>query len=156
MLTIAKYDRYDMVNNAGEDKPSFTIWFSGCTIRCDGCQNKALWDFNSGIATPVDNVVSIVVTQSEKLDFDTVVLLGGEPLDQGIVDIYQLCRDLYCQGLKIWLYTGYDFDDVPFAIRDCISVIKCGRYEEDLKCDGKLASSNQQLWHKIKDEWVMV
>lgn len=144
-----------MVNNTGENKPSFTIWFSGCKIKCDGCQNKSLWDFLSGEQTLVEDIVSIVVGQSEKLDLDTVVLLGGEPLDQSLPDIYKLCCDVNARGLKIWLYTGYDFDDVPICIKSCLSVIKCGRYEEDLKCDGKLASSNQQLWYKIKDEWVM-
>jgi anaerobic ribonucleoside-triphosphate reductase activating protein len=154
MLTVAKYDRYDLVNNPGDKKPSFTIWFSGCTIRCNGCQNKSLWDFSDGEPTSVEDVVSIVVSQAEKIDFNTVVLLGGEPLDQG--DLMMLCHELYVRGFKVWLYTGYDMDEIPSNIMVYLSTIKCGRYKEDLKCNGKLATSNQQMWHKTNDEWERI
>lgn len=154
MLTIANFDRFDVVNNIGEDKPSFTIWFSGCTIRCDGCHNKQLWDKSSGNEMAVDDVVDIVVNECHKLNTDTVVLLGGEPLDQELRDLYQLCADIRLHGIRIWLYTGYNYDEIPIVIKECIDVIKCGRYIDGLKCDGFPPSTNQELWERIDGKWV--
>ena len=156
MLTIAKFDRFDIVNNIGEDKPSFTIWFSGCTIRCNGCHNKQLWDKSSGNEMAVDNVVDIIVRECHKLNTDTVVLLGGEPLDQELRDLYQLCADIHLHDIRIWLYTGYNYDEIPVVIKECVDVIKCGRYIDELKCDGFPSSTNQELWKRIDGNWVKV
>ena len=156
MLTIAKFDRFDIVNNIGEDKPSFTIWFSGCTIRCNECHNKQLWDKSSGNEMAVDNVVDIIVRECHKLNTDTVVLLGGEPLDQELRDLYQLCADIHLHDIRIWLYTGYNYDEIPVVIKECVDVIKCGRYIDELKCDGFPSSTNQELWERIDGNWVKV
>jgi anaerobic ribonucleoside-triphosphate reductase activating protein len=156
MLTIAKFDRYDTVNNVGEPKPSFTIWFSGCTLHCPGCHNKELWEFNNGEMMDTSQVYHVVADECIKLGIETVVLLGGEPLDQHWPELLALCSTLHNNGLKIWLYTGYDFNDIPVVIRNYVDIAKCGRYIESLKCEGFLASANQELWHKINNKWSIM
>ena len=42
MLRIAKFDRYDLVNNPGDDKASSTSWFGGCSVKCKNCHNPEL------------------------------------------------------------------------------------------------------------------
>jgi anaerobic ribonucleoside-triphosphate reductase activating protein len=156
MLTVAKYDRYDMVNNPGENKPSFTIWFSGCHFRCNGCHNEKLWDGSAGKPTYVMDVVLVTLAQCRRIGLDTVILLGGEPLDQDELDIYTLCTELRNHNKKVWLYTGYDFNQIPKGILNSCDVVKCGRYIDELKCDGFPSSSNQQLWKRNRDKWERV
>ena len=154
MLTIAKFDRYDMVNNPLDDTASFTIWFSGCNLRCKNCHNRTLWDKNYGRKYSVDSVKKIVLATCNKLNIKSVVLLGGEPLQQDTEELLSLCQSIKEAGIKIWLYTGYDFDDIPQDILDCVYTIKCGRYIDKLKQDGFPASSNQKVYRWSSDHFI--
>lgn len=154
MLTIAKFDRYDMVNNPGDPTASVTIWFSGCSFRCKNCYNRKLWDSKYGNEHHVELVVKIVKAASTKLGVKSVVLLGGEPLQQDRQELLLLCRLLHEAGLKIWLYTGYEFDEVDKDILKYIYTIKCGRYIDKLKQDGFPASSNQKVYRSIAGDFV--
>lgn len=153
MLTVAKFDRYDFGNNMGGDTASHTIWFSGCTVHCNGCHNKALWNKSAGKEYSAGMVTFAVCSQCEKLGVKDVVLLGGEPLEQDLSDLVKLVLNLKENGLNVWLYTSKEFDEVPMVIRDHIDVLKTGKYDEDLKCNDLLPTSNQKLFRKINNEW---
>lgn len=151
MLTIAKFDRYDMVNNPGDPTASVTIWFSGCNFGCKKCYNRQLWRKDFGKKFHADAVAHIVRATCNKTNIKSVVLLGGEPLQQNEEELLLLCRLLHESGLKIWLYTGYKFeyaDEMFPDILNCIDVIKCGRYIDDLRQDGFPASANQVVYGK--------
>lgn len=150
MLTIAKFDRYDMVNNPGDETASMTIWFSGCNLRCRNCYNRKLWDSNYGHKYKATSVAKIIRAECNKLNIKSVVLLGGEPLQQDQQELLSLCQLLKEADLKIWLYTGYDFQDADeFGILDYIYTIKCGEYIERFKQDGFPASSNQRVYRRV-------
>lgn len=151
MLYIAKFDRYDMVNNPGDPTASMTIWFTGCDFRCKNCYNRKLWDKEFGKKYHTELVAKIVVATCNKLNLKSVVLLGGEPLQQDKEELLLLCRFLKKHGLKIWLYTGYEFQEVYSmhrSILEHIDVIKCGKYIDELKQDGFPASSNQMIYER--------
>ena len=154
MLTVAKFDRYDMVNNPGDETASITIWFSGCTFRCKDCHNRKLWDKESGTRHRAESVAKMVRAMSNKLGVKSVVLLGGEPLQQDKQELLSLCQLLDEAGLKIWLYTGYEFDEVDKDILKHIYTIKCGRYIDKLRQDGFPASSNQKVYRSIAGDFV--
>lgn len=148
-LSIAKFDRYDLVNNPKDKTASFTIWFSGCDMRCKNCQNPVLWDKNKGHAYTAESIVDIVCTTCSELNIGSVVFLGGEPLQQDIQELLFVCQRLYEANLKIWLYTGYEFNEVPKELLQYLNIIKCGRYVEELAQDGFPASSNQRIYKRI-------
>lgn len=149
MLTIAKLDRYDLINNPKDKTASFTIWFSGCDMRCKNCQNPALWDRNKGHIYTAESVADIVCTTCNELNIGSVVLLGGEPLQQDIRELLFVCQRFYEANLKIWLYTGYEFNEIPMELLPYLNVVKCGRYIEELKQEGFPASSNQKVYKRI-------
>lgn len=152
MLTVAKFDRYDMVNNPLDTTASFTIWFSGCTFKCKGCYNQQLQDKSFGIEyTPQQ--ISNIINKCKHLGIKSVVFIGGEPLQQNINDLLSLCKSLHDDGMNIWLYTGYEFDDVDKSLLQYLYMIKCGRYNEEMKQDGFPASSNQQVYRLIAGAW---
>lgn len=154
MLTIAKFDRYDMVNNPGDSTASMTIWFTGCDFKCKKCYNKGLWDKSNGRQYSAESVARIIKATCNKLNVESVVLLGGEPLQQDKEELLLLCRLLHESGLKIWLYTGYEFNEVDKNILKYIHIIKCGRYVDKLRCDGFPASSNQKVYKSVAGEFT--
>lgn len=154
MLTIAKFDRYDMVNNPGDSTASVTIWFTGCNFRCKNCHNRRLWNRNNGKQYSAKSVAHMVKITCNKVNADSVVLLGGEPLQQDRQELLFLCHSLHKAGLKVWLYTGYEFDEIDKDILKYLYTIKCGRYIDELKQDGFPASSNQRVYRMINGDWV--
>lgn len=151
MLTVAKFDRYDLVNTPGTEKPAFTIWFSGCSQHCEGCYNQRLWDPAAGKPHSVDTIIVAVATQHGYTGVDDIVFLGGEPMEQNSSDLEELSRKLSDNGFRIWMYTSWELDEIPIAIKRHMYTIKCGRYDEALKCDGIPSSSNQKFYRKSKD-----
>lgn len=155
MLTIAKLDRYDMVNSPLGDKPAFTIWFSGCSMRCDGCQNPELWDKDFGDKIDIPELLKIIQHQKMKLNIEDVVLLGGEPLEQ--LDLPILCKCLADRGYKIWLYTGEEFEDIPDVLKPYLYTIKCGKYKEEYREEGRFPiTTNQRVFRNIAGEWKQI
>jgi len=56
------------------------IWFSGCSLHCDGCINSYLWDKSVGTEYSVDQLLKLIIGFK---DFNGVTYIGGEPLEQG-------------------------------------------------------------------------
>jgi len=154
MMTIAKFDRCDLINTPRSDKPSFTIWFSGCTQKCIGCYNYILWDKSKGFSCDVNTILELIFKECERLNINNVVLLGGEPMEQDHNDLLILSNELYKHKYNIWLYTGWDFNEIPDNIKQNLYTIKCGRYDESLKCDGIPSSTNQKFYRINKcNKW---
>ena len=77
-------------------------------------------------------------------------ILGGEPLaDENIQDVYDLIKQIP-SGKKIWLYTGYIWENMDFVRRlvaNSVDVLVDGQFVDELK-DMTLpfkGSSNQRL-----------
>lgn len=155
-LYVAGFDRYDFINNPASSSASFTIWFSGCTHRCKGCHNKELWNRDEHKSIKVGDVYDIVHKCNIRYNVRDLVLLGGEPLQQDIDALLKLLVLCKKDGMTIWLYTGYDFDDVPCEILEHLDFIKCGKYDITKKQDGFPASSNQILYKYSNNAWLQV
>ncbi len=157
LLTIAKFDRYDLVNSPKSDKAAFTIWFSGCSRKCEDCYNETLWNKSAGQGYDVNAVESIVTKSCGRTGTTDIVLLGGEPLEQDINDLSILLRHLHGYGYQIWLYTGFEFDQINSNIMKYLYTIKCGRYDKSLKTPNSIvASSNQKFYRHINDKWIEI
>ena len=67
-----------------------TIWVSGCTHVCPGCQNKHTWKYGQG--HKLDDMVPYTnITYKDKIlnligdeHIDGVTISGGDPLDQSV------------------------------------------------------------------------
>ena len=99
-----------------------TIWVSGCTHSCPGCQNKHTWKYGQG--HKLDDMVPYHLTCKEKIlnligdeHIDGVTISGGDPLDQSAQALKELAK--FLSNIKkrypeksIWLYTGYLIEDL--------------------------------------------
>lgn len=139
---------------------SFEIYTAGCNgnPHCEGCHNPESWDFNLGEF--YDSILSGRI--KEKIEtfsqlIDNIMIFGGEPLDNPNYEVIELLEDLKVLEKLIWLFTGYEFKDVPKDILVHCNYIKCGRYERDKRENDKeqygikLASSNQKIYKKGLD-----
>lgn len=155
MLTVASIDRFDTVN--APSNVAVTIWFSGCNIKCHNCHNPKLQDRESGSKYEIGDLFDTVIENLNKSDLKDVVLLGGEPLDQDHNDIASLCELLHISGIRIHLYTGYEFEQIHPRILKYLWWVKTGKYDDNSKINNSiLASSNQKMWHIIDGKWRMV
>ena len=115
-----------------------TIWVSGCTHACPGCQNKHTWKYGQG--HKLDDMVPYHITCKEKIlnligdkHIDGVTISGGDPLDQSAQALKELAK--FLSNIKkrypkksIWLYTGYlieDLNNYPYkeVIKNCDVII---------------------------------
>lgn len=125
-------------------KATVEIYLSGCTIKCDGCQNIELQSFNYGKKLDVVHLLTELKEYEKYISY--ISILGGEPLDQSEHDFVHLCSQLSIALNKpMWLFTGKEKNQIPEYCYDLFDYIKYGKYEESLKQEGFPASSNQKL-----------
>lgn len=126
------------------DGISYNLYCTGCSLRCPGCHNKEMWDINSGVNTPISEIIEDIKSNLEIID--NVCILGGEPTDQE-EDLLELLEALNNLSLGIWLYTGKSEELILKSdVYDYCNVIKVGRYDEKLTEDAlNLASTNQKF-----------
>ena len=128
----------------------FAIWVQGCPIRCKGCANSRMWDFNGGTSHKVEDIIRIIKSYADKIE--GITWLGGEPLAQikPVTEISKAAQEL---GLSVIVFTGYDYSDLKDR-SDFKELVKYtdilidGRYEQD-KTDYSRAwvgSSNQNYY----------
>lgn len=136
-----------------EDGPGIrtTIFFNGCSRKCEGCHNKFLVD---GTAEWEEKSIEEIFLQLEKLKNPNkrVTISGGEPLEQK-EGLTKLINYLNKKGYDIALYTSYNLDEIPENILKKINYVKVGPFISSLKIEGKYyGSSNQRFIHLYKGE----
>lgn len=129
------------------NKVAIAIYFAGCSIRCPGCQNKQLWERESGVLMNIESVLQKI---EENNLAESVVFLGGEPTDQ-IEFLIALCQQIKRHKA---LYTGREFEDLPPPLIKELDMIICGPYREDLPSEGFPASRNQRFLIKEGNSWI--
>lgn len=101
------------------------LWLSGCSHKCQGCQNPQTWDANSGI--PFDESAKEELFRELDKDYISgLTLTGGDPLFDGNLDgVLDLVTEinkryntapnrirLSCTQKTIWLYTGFYLEEI--------------------------------------------
>ena len=86
----------------------FAIFVQGCPHHCEGCHNPQTHDFAGGEQTDTD-----LIYQKIKANplLSGVTFSGGEPFCQP-KPLSELARKVKADGLDIWTYTGYTFDQL--------------------------------------------
>jgi anaerobic ribonucleoside-triphosphate reductase activating protein len=140
---------------------SFEIYVAGCKGQphCKNCHNPESWDFNQGNRWSEEYYLSIIKPKIVEFSnmIRSIMIFGGEPLDQKHSELLSMLYDLKEFNKDIWLFTRYNLEDIPKEIVDCCDYIKCGRYEENNTTDNhmeygiKLATSNQHIYKQGVD-----
>ena len=137
----------DMLNGDGLRT---VLWVSGCTHRCEDCQNPVTWDINGGL--PFDKAAEEELFRDLSKDYISgITFSGGDPLHpQNREEIARLAETVKQKfpEKSVWLYTGYLWDDIKDleAVR-YVDVLVDGPFVKQLR-DPQLhwkGSSNQRV-----------
>jgi len=128
LLKIADIKNESYVNGPGVRT---VVWVQGCSIRCKGCFNPSLQNFDKGrLYHPED-----LAKELSEISSDGLTISGGEPLDQNN-GLYQMIKYFkLISGKAILLFTGYGYKQIkksPKKLRTVLSVdaAVCGSYKE--------------------------
>lgn len=130
-----------------------TLWVSGCSHHCKGCQNKETWDKKSGRVFSKEDKEKLFDILSKPY-IKGLTLSGGDPLDSfdEVLQVVKEIRDTFGSTKDIWLYTGYTLEQINNSekkeILPYINYLVDGLFELDkrditLKFRG---STNQIIW----------
>lgn len=109
-----------------------TLWYSGCNLKCNGCQNTILDKPKEGFEL---KKIEKELKKRRKIT-DWIVHLGGNPLDSidDLIAISTIAKEL---GFKQFLYSGYTYQEfqemfdnnIHSKILENIDYIKTGRFD---------------------------
>lgn len=155
-IRIAGFLKRSNVNGPGIRS---VIWVQGCPIRCEGCFNKNLWDYNGGTLTDTDNLYTEIIATD---GIDGVTFSGGEPFMQARA-LAELGMRLHARNLTVVTFTGYSYEQIVQSPDDAFRLLMnetdlliSGPFISGLEKDHPLSgSSNQEvhvLTHRIARE----
>ena len=130
-----------------------TLWVSGCSHHCKGCQNKETWDKKSGRVFSKEDKDKLFEILSKPY-IKGLTLSGGDPLDSfdEVLQLVKEIRETFGSTKDILLYTGYTLEQINNSekkeILPYINYLVDGLFELDkrditLKFRG---STNQIIW----------
>ena len=109
----------------GEDV-GVSLFVQGCHFHCKNCFNQDTWDFNGGKEWN-DDTKNKFLELMDKPYIKRISILGGEPLaNENVKDVYELLyeiRERY-PNKKIWLYTGYEYEQIfKYQFMSILSIV---------------------------------
>lgn len=120
------------------------VFFQGCSHGCPGCHNEDSWDFSPRKLMTEEEIITKIKAHNFS---KKVTLSGGDPMQQ---DILKLVKLLKADGFNIWLYTGYELEELNLEQQEVLKyldTIVTGRFElasRDLSLEFR-GSANQQI-----------
>ena len=138
----------NIVEGTSVDGPGLrtSIYFSGCTHKCEGCHNPQSWDFEAGKETTLEEVMKVIEYNGFPVTFS-----GGDPFFQA-EDVTELAREIKSRlGKNIWCYTGFVYEsliqDDQRELLEHLDVLVDGPFIQKLHDPDLLfrGSSNQRI-----------
>ncbi len=103
-MNIARYKHQSTAEGPWQNT---SFWTAGCSIRCKGCFNVALWDPMVGRNISLIQFLNIVLDGRDKGD-KGIAIIGGEPFDQPVrLGIFLAAVRLFQPRYKLTVYSGY-------------------------------------------------
>ena len=146
-MRYADIQKCEISNGSGI---GMSLFLQGCHFHCKDCFNPETWDYKGGKEW-TEETEKKFLKLIQRPYIKRVSFLGGEPLDQPdeVANLMKKIRELKPE-IKIWLYSGYKFEDIFLEDFEClkyVDVLVDGQFESDKK-DLSLAfrgSSNQRI-----------
>lgn len=120
------------------------VFFQGCSHGCPGCHNEDSWDFSPRKLMTEEEIITKIKAHNFS---KKVTLSGGDPMQQDILNLVKLLK---ADGFNIWLYTGYELEELNLEQQEVLKyldTIVTGRFElasRDLSLEFR-GSANQQI-----------
>ena len=134
-----KYQNITKDDMKNGDGLRVVLWVSGCEHRCPGCQNPVTWDADDGLDFDIYTLSEIYYELSKDY-VSGLTISGGDPLyPRNYYTVINLCAWAKANFPEktIWVYTGYEWEDIQRTINDCfflkfIDVLVDGQFKQEL------------------------
>lgn len=110
----------------------FGLWVQGCPMRCPGCCNPEMLEFEDRRWAPVSEVLAEVLAARDAHGIEGVTILGGEPFSQAEA-LAALAAGLRAAGLSVMIFSGYTRRALESMRRPGVAALLA---ETDLLVDG--------------------
>lgn len=152
-MRYARINSLDVTN--GEDV-GVSVFVQGCSFHCPGCFNTEAWDFNGGKEW-TEEVENKFIELLSRPYIKRLTILGGEPLAEQNLPLtrrlLEIATDIILTQkklMKIWLYTGYTFEDVvSYKSPDYSPERATAVILSDYVVDGKFEIDKQDLTYSV-------
>ena len=150
-MRYSKIREMDVSNGEGL---GVSLFVQGCHFHCRGCFNPETWDFSGGKEW-TNEIKNKFLELAGRSYINRISILGGEPLcDENVTDVLLLIKDLKTKypNKNIWLYTGYNFDEIIKRGNTNEQNYWKKRFEAvlnvDTVVDGQFQIENQDLYNE--------
>ena len=132
------------------DEVALCISISGCTIHCQGCHSRELWEDN-GIPLTIEELQRLL---DKHRGITCLCLLGGERDMDSLTELFQYAY----QRVRTAWYCG--LDSIPrnkLDILQYLDWVKVGHYDQEL--GGLDSPATNQRFYKVDhkgSEWSLV
>lgn len=111
-MNYIKITTADIANGEGV---RCTLWTTGCSHHCPGCQNPTTWDPKEGIPF-IEETMQKLLDELRPDYIRGLTFSGGDPLFiQNRLIVGYICervREEFGNTKDIWMWTGYEWDDI--------------------------------------------
>ena len=150
-MRYSKIREMDVSNGEGL---GVSLFVQGCHFHCRGCFNPETWDFSGGKEW-TNEIKNKFLELAGRSYINRISILGGEPLcDENVTDVLLLIKELKAKypNKNIWLYTGYNFDEIIKRGNTNEQNYWKKRFEAvlnvDMVVDGQFQIENQDLYNE--------
>lgn len=155
-LSLVKEDYENNLDGIG-----VSLFVSGCEDhpKCPGCHNPESWDKNAG--QPFTNETYEELIDALSQDYiSAFTLTGGDPMSMcnrdEVSHLVLQIRHKFGDKIRIWLYTGFEFEDFEPDFLHLFDVIIFGPFvqeERDYTCKIR-GSKNQRICAVTEDGFI--
>ncbi|MGL6167418.1 MAG: anaerobic ribonucleoside-triphosphate reductase activating protein [Fusobacteriaceae bacterium] len=144
-MRVISESKNDAVNSVSGF--TYSIFFSGCSHKCEGCFSPQTWNHSNGYEVSLDLLKEKVLNSRH----NNVSLIGGDPLfEDNRVEVIELIKWIKSNtNKKVYVWTGYEASEVSKWIDlSLIDYLIDGKFEIG-KLDIRLVlrgSSNQRIY----------
>lgn len=89
---------------------TYSIFFSGCSHRCEGCFSPQTWDYNDGKEISVEELIDKIKASRHK----NVSFIGGDPFypknREELIKVIKWVKEN--TNKKVYVWTGYEAEEV--------------------------------------------
>ena len=132
-----------------------SVYLQGCPHKCPGCHNPETWDEYGGHEFTWETFRRVIAGLYAHGVQHTLCILGGEPFAPYNAFLTgMLARSAKGVGVQVYVWTGYDYEQIPKQYLENVDVVIDGKFEAD-KRDITLplrGSSNQRVIDVRKSE----
>lgn len=136
---IGDYKPFQFVDGEGV---RCSLYVSGCLFACEGCFNRATWNFRYG--TPyTPELEDRIIDDLRQPYVQGLTLLGGEPfVNTGVsLALVHRVRREFGNSRDIWSWTGYTWDELLLESDDKLELL----HQTDVLVDGRFDITRKDL-----------